>query len=503
MKGREGQGANSLEGFRIAFVVPPPPTEGLYGEWNLSRVDSVSPPLGLLLLCSMVRRHGGIPSIHDGSARLGSSQAIIAEVLATNPDAVGITSVTPSFPQAKALIENFLVEAPGLPLILGGPHITARPEQVMQQIPGLNIGVLREGELTLIELLEALRSGRDLLEVKGLIFRTDGRIFRTPERELIQNLDSLPFPAWDLLPDLTTSYRLSVIGTRSTNSTSLVTTRGCPGRCSFCDTGGVGRTVRGYSALYVLGMLEELIEKHRIKDFVIYDDNFPAMKKRLQEICREIVRHGWDISWSCSARVDMVDPESLQLMRAAGCWQIEYGIETGVSAILAAIGKKITLGQVRKALRWTKEAGIETRGNFIFGFPGETRQTLEETIRFALSLDLDYFQQTFLTPFPGSRIFEGIERYGAMDPDLGKMNNLVINFVPNGLTKQTLIRMSSKAFRKFYLRPRIILHNLRKFATMTSSGWQIKDMLFTFFHTIFRGKGKEIVRPEAGAPLRK
>ncbi|MGD8561707.1 MAG: radical SAM protein [Desulfarculaceae bacterium] len=455
-----------LRGARLALITPPLPRSHLYGEWDLSLVDSISPPLGILSLAGMVRSYGGEVTIHDAYSRRLGLDSCVAEVLALNPDVIGISCMTPSFTQASRLITALKKENPQVPLLLGGPHITALPAQTMNLVPGLDVGVLREGEVTIVELMDCLTHGKDLKEVKGVIYRRDNQIEQTTDREFIRDLDHLPLPAWDLLPSLTDPYRVSIIGSKGDKSTSLLTSRGCPGRCTFCDVGGVGRKIRGFSADYVLNMIEHLIGQYGINDFLIYDDTFMALKKRTRRICEEIISRGWKIHWSCCARVDIVDPEILALMKKAGCWQIEYGIESGNQDMLDFMKKRIKLEQIERALKWTKSAGIETRGNFIFGFLGETKKTLQDTIDFALKVDLDYFQQTFLTPYPGSEIYGVADSYGYFDKDFNKMTNITINFIPRGMTKEELEKSSAQAFRRFYLRPRIIWHHLKKISNL-------------------------------------
>lgn len=484
----------------VALVAPPLAPETLYGKWDLSKVDSVSPPIGLLSLAAMVRKYGGRPTVHDAYAHRWTIKETLEHVLKTNPDVVGVTCVTPSYPQTKLFVQELRKKAPRTLIVMGGAHITASSDEVMVDLPELDIGVLSEGEITIVELLETIRDGGDLSKVDGIIYRCQDEMIRTKQREFIRNLDELPLPAWDLLPSMTDTYRLSIIGTKGNRATSLLTTRGCPGKCTFCDVGGVGRKIRGFSAGYVINMIEHLKTNYGMTDFLIYDDNFVALRNRLKEICNEIVARKWNIHWSCSARVDIVQPELLHSMNRAGCWQIEYGIESGSQKMLNIMQKHITLKQIEQALRWTKDAGIETRGNFIFGFPGETLESLEETLQFALKIDLDYFQQTFLTPYPGSAIYEQIDKYGKFDRDLGKMNNLTINFVPDGLTEEDLISFSAKAFRKFYLRPKIVWFHLRKLRNI-SDFKILYASFFAFIKTIMKkGLAKQktllAVRPD-------
>ena len=264
-----------------------------------------------------------------------------------------------------------------------------------------------------------------------------------------------------------------------------MTSRGCPGQCSFCDTQVFGRKFRGYSARYVIDMIDHLIKNYGIEDFLIYDDTFVVNHKRLTEICKTLIDGKYKIHWSCCSRVNFVTPEILQLMKKAGCWQIEYGIESGSPEILKRMKKSITLDQIKNALIWTKEAGIMTRGNFIFGYLGETKHTLQETMDFLMDIELDYFQQTFLTPYPGSEVYKTANSYGKANLEWEKMNNMSINFVPKGLTEKELVAFSKIAFRKFYLRPKVIISHIKNLRSPGIIKHYIKAFL-VFLKTLSR-----------------
>jgi radical SAM superfamily enzyme YgiQ (UPF0313 family) len=445
---------------KFLFIIPPIDKKILHGEWDLSQVDSISPPLGVLILTAVLKKNGYEAGVIDAYAENLTINDIIEKIIAYNPEAVGLSFMTPAFESAISLAQAIKKQLPHIYIVAGGAHATAAPEETLacQAIDSVVIG---EGEETLLDLLDKL-SRREIVQMpNGMAFRDiHGVARRTEKRNFIQHMDALPLPDWGAIN--LKHYRLSPIGTKGRFALPLITSRGCPCRCTFCDTGGVGPKIRGYSAEYVIGMIDHLMVNYGINDFLIYDDNFVALKPRLKQICEEIIKREWRIYWSCCARVDMVDKELLKLMRAAGCWQIEYGIESGSQKMLDLMKKRIRLQQVEQALEWTKQAGIETRGNFILGFLGETKETLEETVQFALKVDLDYFQQTFLTPYPGSEIYHEAEKYGKFDKSFERMNNLTINFIPHGLTKAELQYYSSRAFRKFYLRPKIILHHLKK-----------------------------------------
>jgi radical SAM superfamily enzyme YgiQ (UPF0313 family) len=447
---------------KVCLIYPPIDTGNLYEEWDLSDVDSLSPPLGLLLIAAVLRREGHDVSFVDAYSNGFSEHKTAQLALEFKPDIVGISATSPvavGSGNVAALIKQM---APEVVTMIGGPHVTAVPRETMEKLKGFDIGVLGEGELTSIELLKAIEMGTPLDTVKGLVFRKNGELVITPERPFLPDLDWLPFPAWDLLPSLTSPYKVSISSMTSGNSTAIITSRGCPGKCTFCDTRVFGQKSRAHSAGYVLDMMEYLMTHHDITDFAIYDDNFTTFRSRLKEICSAIIERGYKITWSCNARVNMVNAETLKLMRQAGCWQVEYGIETGSPTILKKMNKMVNHDQIRQAVDWAKAAGMLVKGNFIFGYIGETRDTLNETLQFLKTIKIDYFQQTFLTPYPGSAVHALVKEYGTANLDWTKLNNNNINFIPNGLSESELIDFSKKAFRSFYLQPRVIFTHAKR-----------------------------------------
>jgi len=453
---------------RLLLVNPAIVSDNLYDGWDLSGADSLSPPLGLLSLIAITRQAGHEAELIDAYAHGFSPTETVRQALAFSPDAIGLTASTNMICSAAIIAAELRKAGFKKTIMLGGPHVTAVPVETLKRFNAFDIAIIGEGEHTLIELLSLLENeNADLSTVAGLSIRHGDGIIQTSPREPIADLDTLPLPAWDALTCLTNPYRMSIVGTTSDHSTAIVTSRGCPGRCAFCDTSVFGRGFRAFSANYVLKMIDTLVNDYNIEDLLIYDDNFVTNHKRLRQICEGLIERK-SISWSCCARVNMVNPEMLSLMRQAGCWQIEYGIESGSPTILKKMCKEINLDQARQALTWTREAGILTRGNFIFGYLGETEETLEESLRFLLAADLDYFQQTFLTPFPGTEVYQQAADWGTFDADWQTMSNWAINFIPRDLTREQLIAFSKHAFRIFYLRPQPVWTQLRQLNSWSS-----------------------------------
>lgn len=447
---------------KIVFLNPSLTHRELYGEWDLSDVKSYSTPLGILSLASVARQKGHSVHLVDAQALNLDTEQTIKTVLSLGPDLIGITAMTIYMHRAGEIAAMFKKVSPHTKVIFGGPHITALPEETMRLFPSIDIGVLGEGEKAFEEFLDTASSDNDYSRIKGTITRINNNIINNGRRDFIKDLDILPMPAWDLVPDIKSHYRLSVFGTTSRRSMGLVTSRGCPGQCIFCDTGVFGHRFRCYSARYVVETIERLSLDYSVRDFLFYDDLFVGNKARLLEICELLARKDLKITWSCCARVDYVKPDILKIMKKAGCWMIEYGVESGSQKVLDFMKKGVNIEQIMQAMRWTREARIMAKGNFIFGNILETKESLKESIDLAIKAGMDYFQHTFLTPLPGSKAYEIAGDYGDFDKDWRNMNTFKINYIPDGLTRADLMRYSKLAWRRFYLRPRIIWREVTK-----------------------------------------
>lgn len=443
---------------RIVLAVSPVSLGEIYG--GLAKVGAVSPPLNLLLLAAIVREHGFTPSIID-SACLGLGyEAVVERIRTAAPLAVGLTAMTPHIMQTAKLAALIRERIPGLPIMLGGVHISSAPEETMARFPQIDVGVLGSADNTLPELLRAMRDGQDLANVPGLILRRDGGLLRTPERRDSVDLASLPRYAWDLLEGFPERYRTPLFAAHRSPATAILTSRGCPGKCTYCFS-GCHKTIATYPAGYIFDMLVHLKQRYGIREFQIFDDNFVMYRKNLRELLGRMIEEKLDLTWSCNARVDMVNAETLALMKRAGCWQISYGIESGNQAIIDSLGKKITRERIREALEMTREAGIRSVGYFMIGHFRETVQTIRETIAFACGLPLDDFRMSFFTPLPGTAANPVAHQFGEFDDDWGKMTLFSPVFIPHGLTRDELVAWQKRAMRRFFLRPRIIASYLK------------------------------------------
>lgn len=443
---------------KILFLTPPSSLEERYG--TLAGAGSSTPALGILLLAGIARQLGHEVAVVDAAALEIGIVRLMEQIKLFQPDMVGISTTTLAVCNAASLADQIKVVMPETFVIVGGPHISAAAEETMLRFKSFDLAVIGEGEATLKELLDALKSQSFLGNIHGICYRENNEIITTPRRPYIKDLDTIPFPAWDLLQDFPHNYSPAPFKVRSLPSASLVSSRGCPNQCIFCDRSVFGTGCHAFSVDYVLRMMLELYHTYGIRHICFEDDTFVTFKHRLTEICERLISMKLDLSWSCLGRANHVTAESLALMKRAGCWQISFGIESGSQAILETIHKNVTLDQIRTAVTLCREAGILTKGFFIVGHPGETPETLAQTLDFALELPLDDISVSMLTPFPGTEIFDRAAEFGLFDADWTRMNLLNAVFVPFGLSQDDLERCQREMLRRFYLRPRIFANYL-------------------------------------------
>jgi len=433
--------------------------EELFGK--MAESGSNMPSLGLLSLAAVLKREGHDVSIIEPTVMNMDLDAAIKKIMLLNPKYVGITAPTILIYQAARLARELKKADDKIITLIGGPHITAIPAETMSAFPEFDIGCIGEGEETAVELIPALENGSALKNVKGIVIREEGKVLVTPPRPFMQDLDKLPFPAWELLEGFPRGYKPTAHTYRHLPVATLVTSRGCPNQCNFCDTSVFGRRYRYHSAQYVYRMMDMLYRAYGVREITFYDDAITTNRQRIMELCALLRESRMKMAWSCFSRVNNVDKEMLKLMKETGCWEIGYGIESGSQQILDTMNKRITLDQIRDAVRLTKEAGISPKGFFIFGSFLETKETIRQTTDFAKELMLDVFHVTHFTPFPGSAAFAEADRYGAFEKDWRKMNMLKVCFIPKGLTVRELEDSQRKAFLEFYLRPRIAFEEIK------------------------------------------
>lgn len=390
---------------RIALVSP---------KWN-NMINSY-PPLGLGYLAAVMEREGHEVAIYDlGLDPEREMARDVAEVVAFEPNLIGVTAMTNNYHSAEQLIA-LLKKQIGCPIVLGGPHATLFPQRLVAD-PHIDYVIYGEGEETLTDLVRTLdaHNGQPppdaLSGIEGLCYSRKDEAICNPPRALIRDLDTLPFPARHLY-DI---ERYPLYAPNGEQMVTLMSSRGCPFNCSYCFKGIVGRTYRQRSPENVIGEIRHLIDTYGFRDFYFIDDLFTMDPKRVLAITSLMSDEQLGIRWQCLARVDRVTREVLEAMHRAGCREVHFGIESGNPEILKRIDKGITLEQVRRAVAWAAEVGILVKGYFMLGLPGDTEETMRQTIDFASELELDVAMFSLTTPFPGTRLWDDLV---AQQPDV-------------------------------------------------------------------------------------
>jgi radical SAM superfamily enzyme YgiQ (UPF0313 family) len=355
-------------------------------------------PMGLSYLAGVLEHNGHEVQILDLLVSRYSKEKIKNKIEEYQPDIVGVTSVTLNYPVASDILKYTKSVDKDIITIIGGPHVTFAPVETLTEAPWIDIVVRGEGERTMLDIV----SGKKLAEIDGIAYR-DSSIEITPERRLIENLDELPPPAKHLFP-LSRYLALDV-------HASILTGRGCPFNCIFCVGSKMGgRRVRYRNPKLIVDEVGQSLASG-FTEINFEDDHLTLNHQHLNALCDEIIARGLKFNWSAFSRVDTVNPEILRKMKQAGCTWLLYGVESGNQEILDIIKKKITLEKVQDAVRMAKEAGIGILASFIVGLPGETAETLKQTMQFAQGLGTSYGFNV-LSPFPGTEVREKAAEYG-------------------------------------------------------------------------------------------
>ena len=445
-----------------------PPWGQLYGDFRaVARVGVAYPPLGLCYLASALKAAGHDALVLDAEAEGLGVEAVVARAQTWEAGLVGIQVVSPLW-DAALEIGRLVRERASLPVVIGGPHVSITAEEALEQNPYADFGVLGEGEDTLAELATCIERGGDPAGVDGLVYRRDGAIRRTGPRASRAQLDALPLPDRD---DLSFDrYLFSVPGRGIRKFTTILSSRGCPFECTFCTEPAMfGRRTRFRSSECVAAEIEQVHLRHGVTHFVFVDDTLTVNRKRIERMCAEIVRRGLRVTLEGWTHANTVDEALLRTMRAAGLVRLSFGVESGNPGILRTLKKGTDHERIRAAYRAAKAVGIETRGSVILGLPGDTRATVEDTIRFVTELDdLDHCYFNIAMPYPGTEMRadalggrRGTRLLTREYSQLRRQGQRVVMEV-NDLDTPTLLALQRRAYRRFWLRPRRILYNLRR-----------------------------------------
>jgi radical SAM superfamily enzyme YgiQ (UPF0313 family) len=368
------------------------------GAWG-----TLWPPVSLAMIGSILEGDGHDVRIIDCPAQGVRWEDLGPLVRAYLPRIVIWSTATPSIQSDLDMASLIKSRNRDIHTAVFGTHVTVLAKPCLESFPDLDFVIRNEPELTARELVKVLQADGALRDVLGLSFRDEAaRIIHNPDRPFIEDLDSLPFPAWHLLN--LDRYRLPLKGKRYLIVSPL---RGCPFLCTFCTSQTYyGKKLRKRTVESVLKEIEHTIENFGIRDFLFWAETFVVDKDYVRNLCQAIIARGLRITWTANSRVDTVDAQLLQLMAQAGCWMISYGIESGKQGVLDMACKGTKIDQAPEAVRYAKEAGIKTAGHFILGLPGDTEESINSTIGYAKQLGLDFAQFYCAVPFPGSSLYD-------------------------------------------------------------------------------------------------
>lgn len=476
-------------------VILTPPISDSERFGGLKEAGAVMPGLGVLSLAACLRKEGLPVSLLDAEGTGLDMARTVDRIASLTPRIVGITSTTLSFHSALAAAAALKERLPGVVTVLGGPHVTALPRQCMENHPEVDAVIPGDGETGFTRLVQNVSRGAPAhSQVEGIFYRQGEEILETPKTGHLQDLDRLPFPAWDMLEGFPKIYRPAFHSYRKLPLANIVTARGCPWACAFCDRSVFGRKVYSHSLEYVVEMIQYLVKDFAIREISIKDDTFTTSAERVAGFARLLAKKNLKIAWSCNARAGDVDGDILKEMKRAGCWMISFGIESGSPQLLKKMLKGITHEQVTRALELTRKAGITSKGFFMIGVPGETKETLRQTMAFVKKIPLDEISVNYFTPFPGSRLYKEVLEEG-LKPDFKRMNMQDVVYVPRGLETKDLRTAFQAIVYKFYLRPlkllRYVSRGLKNYGEMKRvyrMGRVFANILLTSVKRKFAGK---------------
>ena len=464
----------------ILFINPPSTIAERYGKEDMGEVGGDLIPLGIASLAAYVREKGYGVGVLDCPTLRIDNEKVYEIILEKDPAIIGFSTTTYSLSRATELAKKVREKLPNKLIVIGGSHANVAGIETANDYNVFDIIAYGlDGEYIAHDIVkkfkekkynrEAFISDSEILKnIKGIIYKKDGKVVKNLPRENIKNLDDLPLPARDLFPmekyiPLPNQYKKLPL-------TNMVVIRGCPYFCSFCDQAGTG--ARRRSPQKVIEEIKECVERYGIKEISFWDDTMSYHKKWMKEFLDLLIKEDLDLIWSCYAAVNTVDKDILTLMRKAGCWNIFYGYETAIEELAENIQtnkKNRNFEKMKEVAKWTREAGIEVRGSFLIGLPGETPELAKKTVQHAIELDPDYAQFTLVCPYPGTKLAKEIDqgKWGKyITKDLEEYQCWNVTWLPEGYKNPKELKdMERYAFRKFYLRPSYILKRILKIRT--------------------------------------
>jgi len=480
---------------KCALGIPAWVPEDIFSSKTASSQINYWQPLGTLYVAAVLQRAGHEVRFFNGA--FTTHAQIVRDLKAFDPGFIGIYSTTFGWKKAKKTATDFRDMFQQRAFICaGGPYPIAMQEACLADGgKSFDAIVCGEGEMTSLEIVERLESGKDLEGVQGVIYREGEEIIKNPARPLIEDLDSLPFPARELLGD-SNKYIPPPATYRRKPVAVLMTSRGCNRRCIYCFQIDKERKsgIRYRGVENVLAEIEHCLQQG-YREIKFIDDTLAADYDRAMTLATEIKKRKLDFTWFASACVNQVDKPLLQAFKDAGCWAILFGAESGVQKNLNAIRKGTTPDQIRRAVKAAQEVGLRVNTPFLFGIPGETFEEGLQTIDFAIDLNPDMANFHAITPFPGTYLYDNLEKYGTISDDLSDFTYQGAAFIPYSMTREEILKLRQIAFKRFYSRPSFILKKLLELRTPHDFSTALKSLRSLFWiwtkNDIFNKKDRE------------
>ena len=447
---------------RIGFIIPNTDKKVRYGR--LSKLGSYLPSLGIAYISAVAEKEGHEVSIIDAEIKDYSDEEIIDEISKLNLDVIGFQTFYNTIDSCLRLAQKIKIYNKDIIIVFGGIQATLFPEEALSN-HNVDYVVMGEGEIVFKNLLKHLYSRDEMSKINGLAYKDNNKVVKNPREENIMDLDSLPFPARHLFP---MGLYKSSGNLRGRRNLHVMSSRGCPFSCAFCESNiTFGKTNRFHSTNSVIHELIILRDVYGADAIQFYDESFTLNKERIFNLCDEMRKQKINLPWSCFTRVNLIDIDLLKAMKAAGCYQIFFGVESGVPRLLKLINKMHTLEQVKKALELTNRVKMQSTASFILGLPTETREEALQTIKFAKEIKPTFANFLLFCPFPGTDIYDVSLKNGEiLEKDASKWSNFNENqvvYVTHGRKKEDILKLVNKAYRDFYLRPQYYSHVLPLF----------------------------------------
>lgn len=424
---------------KVLLIFPPLSVKERYNK-NIETGGNL-PPLGLCYMAAILEQKGYDVKIIDCPANNYTQEDVIKEIENFKPQWVGLTAITLLINRTTEITNLIKTKFPKIKILVGGPHATIMPKETLKQTKASAV-IVGECEEVLADIIKG--------KIKTKIINA----------KPVKNLNKIPFPARHLLDmkkytSLPNNYRYS------SNVFQILTTRGCPFTCTYCAS--ANGNFRQRSVENVIAEIKHLIDKYNIKEVAFWDDIFTMNKQWVIDFCDTLKKEKIKLAWSCETRLNLITEELAKKMKKAGCWNIFFGIESGVQELLDNVKKKTNLEIIRKGIKATKKAGLEVRGAFMLGLPGETPELARKTIDFAIELDPDYAQFSLTTPYPGTELYKTHTDWGVLDKNFSKYHIWAPVFLPHGYKSfDELKAIQQEAFKRFYFRPKYIIKKMLK-----------------------------------------